>query len=107
MYTRSVGKADGSRWSHRPERRTPRPVAFPCEEYAMSHAETPPPALDPEVEGLTQALAAPFARKFVKFRPGATSGSRALAIPYVDARVIQDRLDEVLGPVNWQDEYEF
>jgi hypothetical protein len=73
----------------------------------MPHAETPPPVLDPEVEALTQALAAPFERKFVKFRPGATSGSRALAIPYVDARVIQDRLDDVLGSVNWQDEYEF
>src|SRR5690606_31105854 len=34
------------------------------------------------------------------------SGNRALALAYVDARVIQDRLDEVLGVTGWQDEYE-
>lgn len=50
-------------------------------------------------------LAAPFDEKELKFRPGATSGARALALVYVDARVIQDRLDEVLGPANWQDLY--
>src|SRR5581483_208283 len=32
--------------------------------------------------------------------------NRALALGYVDARVIQDRLDEVLGVEGWQDEYE-
>ena len=42
----------------------------------------------------------------VKFKPGVVSGNRALALPYVDARVIQDRLDEVLGVAGWQDEYE-
>jgi hypothetical protein len=73
----------------------------------MKKTEKPIVPLDPEVEALTQALSVPFERKYVKFRPGATSGNRALAIPYVDARVIQDRLDEVLGAVNWQDEYEF
>jgi hypothetical protein len=59
-----------------------------------------------QVEELTEALAAPFQRREVKFRPGATSGNRALALGYVDARAIQDRLDEVLGVVGWQDEYE-
>jgi hypothetical protein len=34
------------------------------------------------------------------------SGQRALALAYVDARVIQDRLDDVLGVTGWQDEYE-
>jgi hypothetical protein len=58
------------------------------------------------VEVLTQALAAPFDPREVKFRPTAVSGNRALAIAYVDARVIQDRLDEVLGVTGWQDEYE-
>jgi hypothetical protein len=60
-----------------------------------------------ETADVLARLAAPFEPKQVKFRPGATSGARALAIPYVDARVIQDRLDAVLGVVNWQDEYEF
>ncbi len=57
-------------------------------------------------ESLTEQLAEPFDVDEVKFKPGVVSGNRALALPYVDARVIQDRLDEVLGVMNWQDEYE-
>lgn len=55
---------------------------------------------------LTEQLAAPFEQDEVKFKPAVVSGSRALALPYVDARAIQDRLDEVLGVAGWQDEYE-
>jgi hypothetical protein len=51
-------------------------------------------------------LSAPFTDDEVKFKPAAVSGSRALALPYVDARVIQDRLDEVAGVAGWQDTYE-
>jgi hypothetical protein len=58
------------------------------------------------VDELTQALSAPFDAREVKFKPGVVSGNRALALAYVDARVIQDRLDEVLGVTGWQDEYE-
>jgi len=60
----------------------------------------------PDVESLTQQLLAPFATNEVKFKPAVITGNRALALPYVDARVIQDRLDEVLGVAGWQDEYE-
>jgi hypothetical protein len=42
----------------------------------------------------------------VKFKPQTVSGNRALAVPFVDARVIQDRLDDVLGVMGWQDSYE-
>src|SRR6516225_6807865 len=63
-------------------------------------------ALPAEVEALTRQLLAPFEASEVKFKPAVVSGSRALALPYVDARVIQDRLDEVLGVAGWQDEYE-
>src|SRR5262249_57491909 len=59
-----------------------------------------------DVESLTQQLLAPFATNEVKFKPAVITGNRALALPYVDARVIQDRLDEVLGVAGWQDEYE-
>lgn len=52
------------------------------------------------------SLAAPFDEGLVRFKPAAFAGKRALAMPYVDVRVIEDRLDEVLGPANWQDEYE-
>jgi hypothetical protein len=58
------------------------------------------------VEELTEALAAPFDPREVRFKPAVVSGNRALALAYVDARVIQDRLDEVLGVTGWQDEYE-
>lgn len=51
-------------------------------------------------------LAAPFAASEIKWKPSVVSGNRALAMAYVDARVIQDRLDEVLGVENWQDDYE-
>src|SRR5262249_52193601 len=50
-----------------------------------------------EVKNLMAALAAAFEPAEVKFKPGVVSGNRALALPYVDARVVQDRLDDVLG----------
>ncbi len=66
--------------------------------------EEPPVTAD--VESLTQQLLAPFESNQVKFKPAVVTGNRALALPYVDARVIQDRLDEVLGVAGWQAEYE-
>ncbi len=62
---------------------------------------------DQRVAALMEALAAPFEPDEVKFKPAVVSGNRALALAYVDARVIQDRLDDVLGAAGWQDEYEF
>jgi hypothetical protein len=58
------------------------------------------------VDEVTEALAAPFDPKEVRFKPAVVTGRRALALAYVDARVIQDRLDEVLGVAGWHDEYE-
>lgn len=59
-----------------------------------------------EADTIMQALSAPFEPTAVKFKPAVVSGNRALALAYVDARVIQDRLDEVLGVNGWQDDYE-
>jgi hypothetical protein len=59
-----------------------------------------------EVKAITAALAEPFDLSEVKFKPQAVKNNRALALAYVDARVIQDRLDEVLGVEGWQDEYQ-
>src|SRR5947209_10833583 len=50
-------------------------------------------------------LAAPFEHAEVKFKPAVVSGNRAMALAYVDARAIQDRLDDVLGVTGWQDSY--
>ena len=69
--------------------------------------ETPSGVLSPtEIDGLAHNLAAPFDATEVKFKPQHIAGNRALAVPFVDARVIQDRLDEVLGVMGWQDSYE-
>lgn len=61
---------------------------------------------DEKIEQLAEALAAPFDVREVRFKPAVVSGNRALALAYVDARAIQDRLDDVLGVTGWQDEYE-
>jgi hypothetical protein len=59
-----------------------------------------------EAKEVATALAAPFDLSEVKWKPSAVSGNRCLAVAYVDARVVQDRLDEVLGVMGWQDRYQ-
>ncbi len=58
-----------------------------------------------EIEKIMELLAEPFEVGEVKFKPAVVSGNRAMALAYVDARVVQDRLDNVLGAENWQDDY--
>lgn len=65
-----------------------------------------PPPVPVDVDAIAQALAAPFDPTEVKFKPQTVSGNRALAVPFVDARVIQDRLDDAVGVLGWQDSYE-
>lgn len=60
---------------------------------------------EPLVRALTAALAAPFEPKEVKFKPQMVKNNRCLAMAYIDARLIQDRLDDVLGAENWEDAY--
>jgi len=52
-----------------------------------------------------QRLSQPFAEADLKWKPQAVRENRCLAIAYVTARAIMDRLDEVLTPAGWQDEY--
>ncbi len=54
------------------------------------------------------ALAAEFPREAISWRAQniKKDGSSALALAYIDARDVMDRLDEVVGPANWQDRYE-
>lgn len=51
-------------------------------------------------------LASPFDPKDVQFKPQATKGNRALAVAYANVRAVMDRLDDVVGPGNWEDDYE-
>jgi hypothetical protein len=50
-------------------------------------------------------LAVPFPVEAIRFKPQAVSGARALPVPYISARHVMDRLDEVVGPSAWQDEF--
>src|SRR5579871_2255853 len=69
-------------------------------------ATTTETARNPDVQAITTALSAPFDPKDVKFKPQMVKNNRALAMAYIDARLIQDRLDGVLGVENWQDNYQ-
>lgn len=60
---------------------------------------------DPQLVALTAALAEPFEPREVKFKPQSVKNNRCLAMAYIDARLIQDRLDDVLGVENWTDNY--
>lgn len=52
-------------------------------------------------------LSAPFPRQAIHWRAQTVSrnGDKALALAYLDARDVMDRLDMVCGPENWQDAY--
>lgn len=64
----------------------------------------PPPSGDGR--WITDALALPFEESEVKWKPQTVKNNRAMALAYVDARVIMDRLDDVLGVDCWQDTYD-
>jgi hypothetical protein len=50
---------------------------------------------------------APFDIEWRVQRADAKDGKPwAMVLPYIDARAIQDRLDSVCGPENWQDSYQ-
>lgn len=53
-------------------------------------------------------LAAEFPRDAISWRSQSLTkdGDKALALAYIDARDVMRRLDEVVGPENWQDRYE-
>jgi hypothetical protein len=53
---------------------------------------------------IIKALAAPFFPHDIHWKPQAISGNRALAVAYLDARAVMDRLDEC-GLI-WSDSYE-
>jgi len=51
-------------------------------------------------------LSQPFEADEVKFKPQTVRGNRALAVCFIDARCVMERLDEVLGVGCWQDSYQ-
>lgn len=55
---------------------------------------------------LSERLAEPFAVSEVKWKAQVIRGGRALSVAYVDARCVEDRLDQVFGVDGWQDTYQ-
>ena len=48
----------------------------------------------------------PFHPNEVKWKTQLVKGNRCLAVAYIDARLVMDRLDDVCGVDGWRDEYE-
>jgi hypothetical protein len=59
------------------------------------------------VSDIFERLRAPFPPDRVSWRIGSTTAdkSRGMALAYIDSRDVQDRLDEVVGPQNWQNRF--
>lgn len=53
-----------------------------------------------------RALAAFFPPHKVRFLPKGIKNGRAMGLAYITARAVMDRLDDVLGPDNWQVRFE-
>jgi hypothetical protein len=55
---------------------------------------------------LMEQLAVPFAPEQIKWRPGSITkdGSKGMALAYIDARDVMDRLNLVMGPESWESE---
>ncbi len=60
------------------------------------------------MSGVMERLAAPFSDDEIKFRVVATNHekTKGMAAPYLDARTIQDRLDQVVGPERWSTDFQ-
>jgi len=61
----------------------------------------------PQWDEIKKQLAAPFHSYYVGWKAQATNRdkTRALAVAYIDARTVMDRLDQVVGQGNWSDAY--
>jgi len=60
-----------------------------------------------EFKEIFEKLAAPFPPEDIQWRVGSTTKdkTKGLALPYVNARAIMERLDSAVGPAMWWDEY--
>ena len=54
-----------------------------------------------------QQLLLPFPASDIEWRTAYNSGdkTKGFAVPFVNSRAIQERLDEIFGPENWQNEF--
>jgi hypothetical protein len=61
---------------------------------------------DNAVDMLAAALAEPFPVARLKWKPQVVKGDRALAMPYISASDVANRLDKAAGIAGWRDSYE-
>lgn len=69
----------------------------------------------PTHDQIIAGLALPTPPDKIKFLPRSIFGKaegdgvkwRALALPFIDARYVQERLDEIAGPLGWQSKVEY
>lgn len=79
----------------------------PCQEAELAIEREAIQALETPMT-LAEAyplLTRPFEIGQVEVKPGAVNGTKALALAYVDMRAYQARLDEAVGPANWEVQY--
>lgn len=67
---------------------------------------TDEPATAEPVPLLYAKLAAPFPPNAIGWKPQTVKENRALAVAYIDARDVQNRLDQAVGPENWWADYQ-
>lgn len=58
-----------------------------------------------ESSEIIRRLTAEFDANEIKWKPAMVKGDRCLALCYLDARAIMDRLDSVVGVMGWKDAY--
>ncbi len=60
-----------------------------------------------DAQEIFDALSAPFPDSYIDWRVGSTNKdkTKGMALAYIDARTVMDRLDSVCGPGNWQNNY--
>jgi hypothetical protein len=56
-------------------------------------------------DALLRKLHEPFPAAAFGWKPQSVKGNRALAIAYIDVRDVMERLDDVVGPASWEDDY--
>ena len=63
--------------------------------------------MESSVKDIYQKLRAPLSAKLISWRVGrkATGDTMGQALPYITPRVIQNMLDEIVGPENWRNSF--
>lgn len=58
-------------------------------------------------QDIFDALSDPFPQEYLEWRLGSTNAdkTKGMALAYIDARAVMDRLDTVCGPSGWQNHY--